>query len=305
MNMIHVNHFKIYSDKVKKSLVLSCDSDWHIGEKSSLKRVDAVQKRVDRVEPDYRFIVGDMIDDTKVLKTAKRKELLQSIAIAGRASVTIPCLGNHDFAHKTGRGELSWEEDVPMDWLEQVELLTAGILTYKNRVYEGIVYLDDQVEVVAMNPPFEYYFKEEESKQYFIDYYQRKKLHFATTDRLHILLLHTPAVAPDCVEELPILQEADLVLCGHMHAGIVPPYARFAFGISKDHLGLRTPNNQLLKNAKYCWGEVEKNGVPFIINPGTTKLGPEKKLLQPLNCPLLLPNEMSEIEVIPTKQKRL
>ena len=97
--MIHVNHFKIYSDKVKKSLVLSCDSDWHIGEKSSLKRVDAVQKRVDRVEPDYRFIVGDMIDDTKVLKTAKRKELLQSIAIAGRASVTIPCLGKIGRAH--------------------------------------------------------------------------------------------------------------------------------------------------------------------------------------------------------------
>lgn len=296
---------KIYSPKVSSKLVIYHDSDWHVGIDSDMKRMYQLQEEVERIQPDFRLISGDILDDAEARNTKNGKEVLNLLQRSEEVCPTIVSMGNHDNAHKVGKGELDWEYSFDPDWYRKIEEVTSSHLVKYNDIYEGNVWLDDQIEIVVMNPPYEHYFEKEEAKKDFLAYYQKKDLHFKTgKDHFHILVLHTPAVAPDLVQELPILKEADIVTSGHMHAGIVPPYVRPFMNVFKSHWGLRSPNNQLLWKANYCWGTISKDDTDFIVNPGVTKIGPEKiGILQILNK--VLPNESYCIEVHPEEKQKV
>lgn len=296
--------FKIYSHKITTPLVLYHDSDWHVGPESNLNRMITIQEEVKQIKPDFRIISGDIIDDTRTLDSDNRKIIADMLEESNHICPTIVSIGNHDIAKKNGPNELDWEKDIRLDWFQEISQKTDSYLVEENKIFEGTVYFDDQIEIVCINPPYEHYFKKEEAKEDFLNIYRNKNIHFYTgEDHYHILVLHTPAVAPELVNELPILQEADIILSGHMHAGIMPPYLRPIMNHTKNHWGLRTPNNQLLWNAKYCYGELDKDGKKFLINPGVTKIAPEKGFLQVLNH--FLPNESYQIELLPEKQKVL
>lgn len=299
-----IHNFKLYTNKINKHILITLDSDWHISPNGSLIKPIIVHNTIRKLNPDIRIIAGDLIDDTSTLKGINKKRLISLLEQSQTICPTIVALGNHDISKISFIDGLKWHQDLNIDWYQEIENNTSSKLVYNNKIYEGTVYLDNKIEIICLNPPYLYYFINKEEPNSFLNIYQNKNINFITDESYyHILVIHSSVAAIEVINDIPVINNADLILSGHMHGGMVPFIARKLGKLDNTHYGIFTPNEKVLWNAKYCYGKIIKGNKTFLINPGITKLGPEKGIISNLN--FIYPSEIYKIDLIPTKKRIL
>ena len=196
--------------------------------------------KVKHINPDIIVMTGDMvswdmedIDEVKVLI----KSLVELYPI-------YYIDGNHEHLAEILR---------PGKYVAFIEFMKElGVTTIKNdyiEIYKG----DKSINLYGINLPLDgatglYVNKFQLEKNYV-----EKTLPEANEEKFNILLAHTPTVIK------PYSQwGADLVLCGHMHGGIV----RIPF----TNIGLLSPERTIFP--KYAAGKFKVNGSIMIVNRG-------------------------------------
>lgn len=250
---IRINKYNI-SNKYKKKIVLI--SDIHYCNKSNIKDLNILKEEIIKINPDYICIPGDIIDD----KNIKDKDLLINWFKNLSENIKIfISLGNHDFYYNH-TPDIEYDDIfIKLDKIKNIYVLDSKIHT------------EYKINFIGTTLPNDYYELDEDSSE--LIYYMNKKFN-KLDNNLNILLMHSPyqITKKQVLEEIKCHKNIDLILCGHMHAGL-------AFNFTKKILkgrGIISPKLKLFP--KYCYGLHNIDNIKVIISSGIRKLSKSHKL---------------------------
>jgi len=126
----------------------------------------------------------------------------------------------------------------------------------------------NNINFMGITLPIEHYMNNKENKEEFKKYIKNIK---TNKNYYNILLCHSPIniTRKDIINKIDI----DLVLCGHMHGGIIPNFLRFIFKTN----GLISPHKILFPSNVY--GLINRNKKYIVITSGITVLSRSHSLL--------------------------
>lgn len=256
------------SCNLDKNIVLL--SDIHYYSKKDLLRLNKVLDNIKNIHPDYICISGDFIDNANVVNFDLFIEWLTKLSLVAPIMMV---LGNHEYYNEKGIYKLN-------------DKYIETLKTIKN-----IYFLDnnnkriDNINFCGLTLPIEYY--EKEKQEDFKKYVKNIK---SVKNCYNILLCHSPInISKD---EIIKNVSADLVLCGHMHGGLVPRILRPLFKTK----GLISPQKTLFPNNAY--GNIKVQNKNIIITSGI-------KVLSESHFKLLTNVFSSEIVEIKLESKNL
>ena len=215
--------------KIKKDTTISLFSDFHISADSTEKKLAKVIDYLERIDPDYTFLLGDIVQDTHMSYKLMNK-LYAYLKTMGEIAPVYLIYGNHDLqTKKNGK----WTRNVNEDYyslLNDVDNLTV----LDN---ESIV-LDENISLTGINLPLGYYTTACERKDVYIELLKelikRNLLGHINNETFNIFLQHTPNNIADKEVYLQLLNtfkeilerniNFDLIISGHLHNGLVPSY---------------------------------------------------------------------------------
>jgi len=218
----------IYSNKVKKDLLIDLYSDLHYNPGDNL---DFFKKNLEKLAyNDYTFFLGDLIHDSKY-ELKELKELLQVIAQITKYTKLIFILGNHD---QFTRSNNEWVDFYNKELVN--ELKNIGVILLQNEYYK-----DDNINVYGARFDGSYYEKQEPIDEFINNI---KNVEFTDLDKFNILLEHSPknTFNKDIISNMINLNNLDLVLAGHYHNGCIPWYIS---NIIKGNSGIIDPYSNL------------------------------------------------------------
>ena len=233
---------KTYSVKsmLDKKIVLI--SDLHYSNKKDINRLNIVLDNIKKLNPDFICIAGDIINKHKIDDEDLLLEWLKKISIISKVIISI---GNHEFYINKRKGIFG----LNIDLLKKISnIKNIYLLNNKNIVL-------DNINFIGITIPIEYYEKEnvEETKYLLASLNTHKNLY-------NILLCHSPINI--CNEKVLKDEDINLVLCGHMHGGIVPKFLRPLF----KNNGIISPNKKLFP--KDAYGTIKIFDTDIIITSG-------------------------------------
>lgn len=247
MGRIIKKNYDVISKINKKIVVLS---DIHYYSKKNIKKLNKVLKKVQFINPDYICIPGDLIDEAKI---NDKEYLLEWLTNLGRICKVIISVGNHElFITK-----------------KHIPTFNTGLIEQIRNI-DNIIYLDneiykiDNINFIGLTLPIDYYYKYNEDKEFFINYFNEK---FKNIDnKYNILLCHSPICIAnkEVLDKLKIGSKINLVLSGHMHGGITPNFLKKLF----KGKGIISPRRRILE--KNCYGFNKINNTNFVISSGIT-----------------------------------
>ncbi len=229
---------KTYNIKsnINKKIVLI--SDIHYSSKKDIKNLNIVLDRIKKINPDYICIPGDTIDKSEIKDSVQFINWLKKLT---KISKVIVSIGNHEFYITKNKFGLN------RDFLRKISYIdNLYLLNNQNIVI-------DNINFIGITAPIECYNNKEGIKQYLKNIKTDSKYY-------NILLCHSPefVYCEDNIKDLSL----DLVLCGHMHGGLVPPMFRFIF----KNNGLVSPYKKLFP--KNVYGHLKVNNTDIIITSG-------------------------------------
>ena len=115
--------------------------------------------------------------------------------------------------------------------------------------------------------PIKYYFEKKIDKQELKDTFNELKV---KKGKYNILLCHSPIDI--CTSEYLKDSNIDLVLCGHMHGGVLPNFLR---KVVKNG-GIITPERKPFP--KNCYGYIKVSNTEVIISSGITVIRPLRNI---------------------------
>lgn len=257
MNKLKTKVDIVYNDYAKKDIIILHIADIHFNINTSYERLNKIKAYIFNINPDYLIITGDLIDTPNIIKNKdKIKELLLFLTDISSKIKIIISLGNHD---------IFMEDDIK--FYNRLNEL------YNIYVLNNYSYYDDYIYVTGFTLPSDYYYNitGDESKEVLLDYLNNKKNLISKLPKNipKIALIHSPRRLND-IDVLKKLHEYDLVLCGHMHNGMIPDFLDFLF---KDNMGLIAPNKKLFPEFSKGKKEIKINKlITIIVNGGITKL---------------------------------
>lgn len=237
------------SNSYNKRIILI--SDIHFYSKKISPLLYELLDNINAQKPDYICITGDLVDD----KNIKDKEyLLDWIKNLSKICKVLISIGNHElyFNHKI---EADYDHEL-FDKMDRIK--NVYVLNNKIKRVCGINF-------IGVTLPGDYYDLGEQEND--LVYFMNKK--FPKLDQgYNILLCHSPyqIVKKDVLDDFKCKDNIDLILSGHMHAGLT-------FEWMKKYLkgrGLFTPQKTFF--TKYCYGLYNVNNTKIIISSGVTKL---------------------------------
>lgn len=219
MNNFHTTSYKLYNPKVQRQINFSVISDLHFSYTVSSKKLAAILNKLESLEPDYILFPGDLIDSVDMVEdTKERMRLISWLHNLKDIAPTLISLGSHDYYKKTPNG--AWEYHPNEDFLEEINSIPRITLL------DSASYNDDNIFVTGITQSFAFYHqtkkKHDEDKDTLIKDIKDNLPQVIPNDKLTILLLHSPVHLAD-QDTLAMLQSFDLIICGHMHNGCVPP----------------------------------------------------------------------------------
>ena len=236
--------------KLNKKIVLI--SDIHYSSKNDIMHLNKVLDKIKKIEPNYICIPGDTMDKANVKEFDLLVEWLTKLS---KLTKVIMSLGNHEFYmdKKNDRYELNHD---CINKIKKIENLY--FLDNQNKVLENINF-------VGLTIPIEHYMHSGEKEGNFDNYIKKLK---TNKKYYNILLCHSPVN----ISKAKILNKTcvDLVLCGHMHGGVVPRFLRFIFR----HKGLVSPQKKLFPNNVY--GNIKVDDKNVIITSGIKVLASKR-----------------------------
>lgn len=233
--------YNINSNLNKKIILIS---DIHYYSKNDIPRLNKVLDNIKKINPDYICITGDIIDSSNVYDFNLLIEWLNKLV---NVSNVMMVLGNHEFYVNKSNG---------------IYKLNAEYINQLNMI-DNLYFLDnksmiiDNINFIGITLPIEHYMYNGEDKEEFKKYIKNIK---TNNKYYNVLLCHSPINI--CEKEIIEKTNVDLVLCGHMHGGVVPRFLRPLF-VSK---GLISPQKKLFPN--YAYGNIKIENKNVIITSG-------------------------------------
>lgn len=260
--MLKVNNYSITSKKVN-NITMAFLSDIHYYENFDIKLEEELIKQVKQILPNYIFITGDIIDKASYLDMEfNRDKLLNFMKSLSSITKVFLILGGHDL------------EDVKEKDYTKYKKIWHQLIDNKDNIYllDDSIYTDDNINVIGITLEYEYYrTKPYENVDLIIEELNESKYKISNK-KYNILLLHSPRriITNKAVNNIPLLSSIDLILCGHMHDGVLPKFLKWL----PTSIGLISPHKTLFP--KYARGMIHKktsNGDIFLlVSSGVTKI---------------------------------
>lgn len=260
--MLKVNNYSITSKKVN-NITMAFLSDIHYYENFDIKLEEELIKQVKQILPNYIFITGDIIDKASYLDMEfNRDKLLNFMKSLSSITKVFLILGGHDL------------EDVKEKDYTKYKKIWHQLIDNKDNIYllDDSIYTDDNINVIGITLEYEYYrTKPYENVDLIIEELNKSKYKISNK-KYNILLLHSPRriITNKAVNNIPLLSSIDLILCGHMHDGVLPKFLKWL----PTSIGLISPHKTLFP--KYARGMIHKktsNGDIFLlVSSGVTKI---------------------------------
>jgi len=252
MGKIKLTKVKLNNTKINSKIVLI--SDIHYSKKEDIVKLNKVLEKIKKINPTYVCILGDTLDEAKILDENILINWLSSLA---QISKIIMVHGNHDLALY----------DVHTSYYNK-EVFNK-ISKIKNLVLlDNEVYLENGISFIGLNLGYNYYYVGHENPDDFVLHYN-KLVTKLDENNYNILLSHSPMALTKQgnINKLNDYKNIDLVLCGHMHGGLTPEILR---PILKTR-GLLSPDKTNLF-VKYAYGSFDIEDINFMVSSGITKL---------------------------------
>lgn len=252
MGHIKIKRIRLSNNKIASKIVLI--SDIHYSGKKDLNKLNKILDKIKEINPDYICILGDTCDQAKILDEELLISWLENLASICKV---IMIYGNHDLVqYKTHTPHFN-------------EKLFNKIKNIKNlSLLDNELKAENGICFIGLKFGFDYYYKFGEKNEQFIKQYN-EVVNKLDRNNYNILLTHSPiAITRDgVIRKLNDYKKIDLVLCGHMHGGLMPNILRPIF---RTH-GLVSPDKHrlLIKNA---YGNFKIENINFMVSSGITKL---------------------------------
>lgn len=249
---------KTYNIKsnVNKNIVLI--SDIHYSSKQDLKQLNLVLDSIKKTNPDYICIPGDITNRSNIKDQDALLDWLKKLSTVSKVIISI---GNHEFY---------------INKYKKIYGLNKGLLDKISKI-NNLYLLDnkniiiDNINFIGFTSPIEYY----EERKTLNDFY--KYLNKIKTNKKYynILLCHSPLN----ISKNNVLKNKniDLVLCGHMHGGLVFNFLKPIF----KNRGIISPKKKLFP--KIAYGHIKINDTDILITSGIKVLN--YKLINKLFSP--------------------
>lgn len=260
----------MYNINSKINLSIALLSDIHYSNKNK-KVLNKILLKFNNIKPDYICIPGDILDES----TDYDKNVYNFFVSLSKISKVIISLGNHDISiinKKQKYFDNKWY--LNLKDIKNVYVLNNKQITFNNITFTGYnsplkdKYLDNPINTLN----------------------DLKNLDFKT-NYFNILLTHSPQsiLGLDELYNNNFIKKQDLILCGHMHNGLIP----HIFNKYNFHIGLIGPTKRLFP--KYSRGIFKINNTYLIISKGITKLAKHSYFLRPFN--ILYPIDIEIINI--------
>ena len=264
-----------FSTKLINNLKIVILSDIHFSKSFKLKVFTKLLLSISKISPDYIFIIGDLIDYEEV-DYPTLKSFLHNLE---QYSEVIIVIGNHEF-YKKDPNSSHWQKSSCSQLLKTIHSLDNTILL-TNDIYHDYA---NNLTITGLVLDFDYYKKKEPLA---IFKKSLTKLPKPPQNTYNILLVHTPY---NILKSQSELKNYQLILSGHMHAGLVPAYLSFIFPKNR---GLISPWKKPFPNM--VRGRYKTNYSEGYIYEGVTKLAHSSKIFHKFDS--LYPKKVLEIEL--------
>ena len=215
-------------------------SDIHYYKKKDIIHLNKILDNIKKLKPDFICIPGDLTDESNI---CDEDYLLEWLTKLTHFSKVILTLGNHEL-YINRRKDLYGLNNKLVNKIKKINNLY--LLGNESKVIDNINFIG-----VTLN--IDEYHNEEKHIINFNKYNLNNKYY-------NIVLCHTPI----SITNETNLKNIDLVLCGHMHGGIVPRFLRKIF----KNNGLISPSKRLFP--KNVYGKILKDNSTIIITSGIT-----------------------------------
>ncbi len=186
---INIRRVLLKTDKINRPLILVQLSDLHLGDSSTLPRLQSVVETVNQLKPDVIVSTGDLFDGYLPLMGPYVDALRQLEAPLGKFAVS----GNHE---------------VYAGLEESMELTRrSGFKVLRNESVD----IEDSVTLVGIEDPAA---PNQESREAVVE----QCFNNAHSERFTIFLNHRPSIRPERFDLF------DLQLSGHTHGGQIFPF---------------------------------------------------------------------------------
>ena len=263
---LKITNTTMYNDKVKSDIRITALGDLHLSEIVPTKVTDHLKYQLEKTQSQYHCLLGDLIDVPSDLQKNKiANQLLDFIKSSASMAPTIIVLGSHDFI------DLDYQDHFDYDFWQEVSVL-ENVYLLNNAIYQT-----NNLFFMGYFPPYFYWYpcgnhvgqeKREDLEILYQDLLKRKNL-FTTLpqDIPAICLMHSPEFYKD-ERIVSLLQDYDLILCGHYHNGMLPI---FLDDLYSGNRGLISPKRE--KFPVLSRGMVTlSTGTKLMINSGITKI---------------------------------
>lgn len=263
-NKIYLNQYFMNDPRITKPTTILNISDIH-GNVEVMKKIRELLKNI---KIDFICMPGDTIHMAD-LPNDKLLEELKKLSDIAKLYVSI---GNHDLVTSRFCKEGRRVYLIPDDKYEFFDKLqkSANCEVFKENV--GHTSIGNNMAINAINFPFEFYDVERENNEAFKNYVQGLSLDVNPAE-FNILLCHTPnsIIQKDKVVSYnDIINQMNLILCGHNHGGLVFPWVQDIF--KNNHVGLCGPYDKLFRTNAYGVYNDDERDMSVLVSNGVTKM---------------------------------
>ena len=266
MSEIITNNYMITNSRIQEDKKIAYLSDVH----SDIAKLKAATEELKKLNIRILLLGGDLVDSTKDYRSkAKIKELLQELSNTMKIYIG---MGNHEFLYYTKDVDGTRSEVKTNDMKYWNELSSMHNIYVSELPVEGSTitkwYFDRDLDISALNFPIDFYLNNEMRK----DFLKQLKVmddSIINKKKYNILLCHTPRnlVRNGIIcEDIDCLNGFNLILSGHMHAGLVPSLLRS----NKYGVGFVGPHASVLP--EYAYGLVVNKRIATLTSGGITKV---------------------------------
>ena len=299
MKTMHTTNYKLYNRKTNDEFRICLMNDLHFSEGTTNEKLKMILEKLEKLEPNYTMIPGDLIDSINVLDDLEnKKRLLIWLKEIGQLSKTFVSLGSHDYCrkHETEKNKLlKWQYDYPYEFFDEVND-QPNVHVLNNKSFE-----DSKIFVTGYTQSMHYFNpiidkrkrifdKNIENKELMLE--ELKKLRETIInipkDKVNFIMVHSPVYLKDYdIEEL--LKGYDYYISGHMHNGMVPPILN---EIWMSNRGIIAPSRDLFpKNSRNTFKQKEDK---LIVNAPLTTFHENHGMFSKFN--FLYPSYISVID---------
>ena len=269
--------YKINSKNTVLNIILI--SDIHYSKQVNKNVFNKLKLKFKKLKPDFICIPGDIIDES----IDYDENVYDFFKYLSKISKVIIALGNHDLSKFKGSKAYYYDTKwyLKLKDIKNVYILNNEQITLNNITFTGYTTLFDSDSNYLDNPSNT--LNDLNTFDFKIGNY-------------NILLTHSPQsiMGNTKLYENEFIKNQNLILCGHMHNGMVLHVFNKVF---QGHLGIIAPGKSLFP--KYARGIFKFNNTHLIVSKGITKLAKHSSVLRPLN--LLFPIEIEHIEIKKTE----